>query len=66
MTGEPRGPRFSRHEAHPFQPTDGDPAEERCGICGERREQIRHHPTRVRAACLLRGIDPETVLGERG
>jgi hypothetical protein len=53
-------PRFTRHEAHPFQTSpDGAPV---CALCGELRVQIRHHPTRVAAACRLRGLDPRVVL----
>jgi len=53
---------FSKYEAHPFRP-GSDPADsETCALCGESRRQIRHHPTRIAAACLLRGIDPATVL----
>ena len=55
---------FSQHEAHPFQPSPSAAPGEHCALCGERREQIRHHPTRIAAACLLRGIDPASVLPE--
>lgn len=55
-------PALGPHEAHPFQePASGD-APERCALCGGRRSQILHHPTRIRAACLLRGLDPDAVL----
>ncbi len=59
--------RFSKHEAHPFEPgSEQEPGKPpRCGRCGERREQIRHHPTRIAAACLLRGLEPASVLGDR-
>ena len=40
-------------EAHAFEPGAEEP--ERCAVCGELRAQIRHHPTRVRAAGLLHG-----------
>lgn len=52
---------FTKHEAHPFGPATDDP--ERCGLCGEPRIQIRHHPTRVAAACRLKGLDPRVVQG---
>lgn len=52
--------RFSKYDAHPFQPSPERP--DRCALCGEPRGQIRHHPTRIAAACLLKGIDPATVL----
>ena len=50
---------LTKHDAHPFQgPPDGD---EPCRLCGESRSQIRHHPTRIRAACALRGLDPDAL-----
>lgn len=55
------GPSFSAHEAHPFR-APADPASDRCTLCGEPRAQIRHHPTRVRAACLLKGLDPAAAM----
>ncbi len=53
---------LGRHEAHPFEepPKEADP--ELCALCGERRVFILHHPTRIRAACLARGLDPDIVL----
>jgi hypothetical protein len=54
-------PAFSAHEAHPFQ-APADPAKDRCALCGESRTQIRHHPTRIRAACVLKGLDPAAVM----
>lgn len=60
------GAPFSRYEAHPFRP---HPAPEKalvCALCGEPANQIRHHPRRIAAACLLRGVDPASVLGNRG
>ena len=58
----PQGPdaasRLSKYDAHPFEPVVGPDGAERCALCGERRMQIRHHPTRIAAACLMRGIDP--------
>jgi len=53
---------FTRFEAHPFE--GGDTARV-CAFCGEHRDHIRHHPTRIRAACLLHGIDPATLLPPR-
>jgi hypothetical protein len=56
---------FSPHEAHPFEePPSGDA----CAYCGEPHGHILHHPTRIRAACLLRGLDPGPLLaaGRRG
>ena len=49
-------------DAHPFEDAGG----EGCGFCGEHRAQIRHHPTRVRAAFLLKGLDPGPLPGRRG
>lgn len=50
---------FSRHDGHPFDPSRGGSA---CALCGESLAHILHHPTRIRAACALRGIDPEPLL----
>jgi hypothetical protein len=50
---------LSRHDGHPFEGAAGD---ERCALCGERPAHILHHPTRIRAACALRGIDPAPLL----
>jgi hypothetical protein len=49
---------FSRFEAHPFEGSDGART---CGFCGEHLASILHHPTRIRAACLLHGIDPASL-----
>jgi hypothetical protein len=54
---------FKRWDAHPFQAAGEDGGGGSCTLCGEHRMQIRHHPTRVRASCLLKGLDPELVLG---
>jgi hypothetical protein len=55
----PRGaPALSRHDGHPFDAGAGDV----CALCGEGAAHILHHPTRIRAACALRGIDPEPLL----
>ncbi|MDJ0788051.1 MAG: class I SAM-dependent methyltransferase [Myxococcota bacterium] len=40
----------SRFDAHEFVEPEGAGADDRCGLCGESRSQIRHHPTRIRAA----------------
>ena len=53
---EPPG-RLSKHDGHPFAGAGGA-----CSFCGEGRAHILHHPTRIRAACALRGIDPEPLL----
>ena len=59
--------RLTRYEAHPFEAPPEDAEAELCALCGERRVHILHHPTRIRAACLLRGLDPDAVLrGRRG
>ena len=50
---------LSRHDGHPFDPRRGGSA---CALCGESLAHILHHPTRIRAACALRGIDPEPLL----
>ena len=49
----------SRYEAHPFAERRGAEKDGRCAVCGEKRANIRHHPTRIRAANLLHP-------GERG
>ena len=49
--------RLTRHDGHPFV-GEG----EACEFCGESPAHILHHPTRIRAACLLRGIDPAPLL----
>jgi hypothetical protein len=49
---------LSRHDGHPFAPGAGAS----CSLCGESSAHILHHPTRIRAACALRGIDPEPLL----
>lgn len=51
-------PALSRHDGHPFEVGAGD----LCALCGEAAAHILHHPTRIRAACALRGIDPEPLL----
>ena len=51
--------RLTRHDGHPFVGAGDDLA---CDFCGESPEHILHHPTRIRAACLLRGIDPTPLL----
>lgn len=51
-------PRLSKHDGHPFEASRSGA----CGLCGESAEHILHHPTRIRAACALRGIDPEPLL----
>jgi hypothetical protein len=56
---------FSRHEAHPFEELPGAGGSGACSFCGEHRSHILHHPTRIQAACLLRGLDPGAVLGPR-
>jgi tRNA-Thr(GGU) m(6)t(6)A37 methyltransferase TsaA len=53
---------LTRFDAHPFESLPDDADGDRCALCGERRSQIRHHPTRVRAACLLKGLDPDPVV----
>jgi hypothetical protein len=53
---------FARFEAHPFE---GREAARACSFCGEHRAHILHHPTRIRAACLLRGIDPAPLLARQ-
>jgi hypothetical protein len=50
---------LSKHDGHPFQPSDRASA---CVRCGEPPAHILHHPTRIRAACALRGIDPAPLL----
>jgi tRNA-Thr(GGU) m(6)t(6)A37 methyltransferase TsaA len=57
---------LSRFDAHAFELLPGDADGDRCALCGEGRSQIRHHPTRVRAACLLKGVDPDLVMPRRG
>lgn len=51
--------RLTRHDGHPFI---GARDSEACGFCRESPAHILHHPTRIRAACLLRGIDPAPLL----
>lgn len=53
------GAGLTRHDAHPFEPSARGGA---CALCGEHAAHILHHPTRIRAACLLRGIDPAPLL----
>lgn len=52
-------PSLTPHDAHRFLPEEEDG--EHCVICGEKRIHIRHHPTRVRAALLVRGLDPDAA-----
>lgn len=52
-------PPLSKHDGHPFEPRAG--ADE-CALCGEGPAHILHHPTRIRAACALRGLDPAPFL----
>ena len=49
-------PELTRWDAHPFDP-GSEP--EICALCGERQVYAKHQPRRVRAALLLRGIDPD-------
>lgn len=56
------GPPLSKFDAHPFVPAGGAGGDATCAVCGESRNQIRHHPTRIAAACLLKGLDPASVL----
>jgi hypothetical protein len=59
-TGSQRAPdALSKHDGHPFAST---PPSAACALCGESPAHILHHPTRIRAACALRGIDPEPLL----
>jgi hypothetical protein len=51
---------LSKYDGHPFRATGSSPS--RCAACGEGPAHILHHPTRIRAACALRGIDPEPLL----
>ena len=51
---------FAPYEAHPFAESPAGGAA--CAFCGEHRAHILHHPTRIRAACLLRGLDPGALL----
>jgi hypothetical protein len=53
-----RSEALTRHDGHPFERDAGDA----CTLCGESEAHILHHPTRIRAACALRGIDPAPVL----
>jgi hypothetical protein len=50
---------LSKHDGHPFDSSGGPVA---CALCGESAMHILHHATRIRAACALRGIDPEPLL----
>ena len=50
---------LSKHDGHPFQ---REREEDACVRCGESAAHILHHPTRIRAACALRGLDPEPLL----
>ncbi|MBM4385821.1 MAG: hypothetical protein FJ091_20940 [Deltaproteobacteria bacterium] len=50
---------LTKHDGHPFSPCADVDA---CELCGESAAHILHHPTRIRAACALRGIDPEPLL----
>ena len=52
-------PALTKHDGHPFV-ARGDSAA--CVLCGEPVAHILHHPTRIRAACALRGLDPEPLL----
>ena len=52
-------PRLTKHDGHPFAPGASRAS---CALCGEGAAHILHHPTRIRAACALRGIDPEPLL----
>lgn len=62
---------FAPFEAHPFEaPARAEEAPAAAGVaaacafCGEHRAHILHHPTRIRAACLLRGLDPAALRPE--
>ena len=50
---------LTKHDGHPFERGVAAGA---CARCGEHAAHILHHPTRIRAACLLRGIDPAPLL----
>ncbi len=50
---------LTKHDGHPFERGAASGA---CARCGESPAHILHHPTRIRAACLLRGIDPAPLL----
>jgi hypothetical protein len=52
-------PPLSKHGGHPFAARAGGAG---CALCGESAVHILHHPTRIRAACALLGIDPEPLL----
>jgi hypothetical protein len=52
-------PLLSKHGGHPFAAGARGAA---CALCGESATHILHHPTRIRAACALLGIDPEPLL----
>lgn len=51
---------FAPFEAHPFEASAAE-GETACALCGEHRGHILHHPTRIRAACLLQGLDPDAL-----
>ena len=68
MSGERARPHpFAPFEAHPFEAparageAPAAAAAAACAFCGEHRAHILHHPTRIRAACLLRGLDPASL-----
>jgi predicted metal-binding protein len=50
---------LTKHDGHPFAASTSSAG---CAICGESSVHILHHPTRIRAACALLGIDPEPLL----
>lgn len=50
---------LSKYDGHPFDASSGGRA---CARCGQSPVHILHHPTRIRAACALRGIDAEPLL----
>lgn len=56
---------FAPYEAHPFAASAASSEPAACAFCGEHRGHILHHPTRIRAACLLRGLDPSALLSPR-
>jgi len=50
----------SKFDAHPFQEPDEDGGGDRCALCGGGRALILHHPTRIKAAEMLRISTLET------
>jgi len=56
----------SKFDAHAFQEPNGESGGDRCALCGGGRAQILHHPTRIKAAEVLRTRAHQTTGDDGG